>query len=354
MTHVNAVIAQYFFTGSLLTINLTKQTNNLMTPLEKQFLEQLTKRRLVQRGDKVLLAVSGGPDSMALLSLFCSVQPFLQCSLALAHCNFQLRDSESDSDEAFVQEQATARNLPCFVERFETRNVAATWKKSLEESARLLRYAFFERLMQEHGFHKVATGHHVNDNAETILFNLVRGTSLLGLRGIRAQHGTIIRPMLLLHKHAITTYLHEQQIPYRVDSSNEGTEYDRNFIRHRLIPLIEERFPRKLLPSLQRLSEQAGELEEFLELYFEQLTQREPLLQLHNNQLNVKALQKLTSFEQKEIIKRALWELGAPVDGQTLQRMVELLQTQSGRMVQLGRKWQVEWKGNSLYFSHQP
>lgn len=324
-----------------------------MIPLEKQFLEQLIKRRLVQRGDKVLLAVSGGPDSMALLSLFCAVQPFLHCSLAVAHCNFQLRGEESNEDERFVKEQVTARNLSYFVEHFDTRSVATAWKKSLEESARILRYDFFQRLMQQHGFNKVATGHHVSDNAETILFNLVRGTSLLGLRGIRAQHGTLIRPMLLLHKSAITTYLQQQQIPYRIDSSNATTDYDRNFIRHRLIPLIEERFPSKLLPSLQRLSEQAGELEEFLELYFEQLLEREPALQLQNNQLSVPALRLLTIFEQKEIIKRALQELEAPVDNQSLQRIVDLLATQPGRMVQLGGKWQVQWKERWLYFSCQ-
>ena len=318
--------------------------------LEKKFTGQIRTRLLVKEHDRVLVAVSGGPDSMAMLSLFCAARPVLHCEIGVAHCNFQLRGSESDDEEEFVRVHCNSLGLGCFVERFDTLQCAREWKKSVEESARILRYRFFDRLLQEQRFSVVATGHHVGDNAETMLFNLFRGVSLSGLKGIRARHGRIIRPMLLLHKAEINAYLKDRGIASRTDSSNMLEEYDRNFIRNRVIPLIEERFTHKLMPSLQRLSEQAVELEEFLELYFENLAEREPGLSLCEGKLDVPALQRLTPFEQKEIFKRALRDMDAPVDGQALQKLVDLLATQPGRVVMAGRQLQVAWKGGSLCF----
>ncbi len=322
----------------------------MMNALEKKFLGEVRARRLVGQGDKVLLAVSGGPDSMALLAFFTSVKPLLHCELAIAHCNFQLRGSESDADECFVRESALTSGLACFVERFDTLRYAAAWKKSVEETARILRYTFFDQVMEQQGYTTVATGHHVNDNAETILFNLFRGVSLPGLRGIRARNGKIIRPMLLLHKAEIAAYLAEKGIASRMDASNIANDYDRNFIRNLVIPLIEERFPHKLLPSLRRLSEQAGELEEFLELYFEALCGRTPGLSLSDGKLDVLALKRLSVFEQKELFKRALRDMDAPVDARTLQKLVDLLKTHQGKMVMAGGQLRVLWKGGSLFF----
>jgi tRNA(Ile)-lysidine synthase len=319
--------------------------------LEKKFLEQIRTRRLVEESDRVLVAVSGGPDSMAMLSLFCAVKPVLHCEIAVVHCNFKLRAEESQADEDFVKYQCDSLRLECFVDHFDTVHCASEWKKSLEETARILRYNYFEKVIQVKGYTKIATGHHVNDNAETVLFNLFRGVSLPGLKGIRARNGKIIRPMLLLPKAEITSYLNEKGIPSRTDISNLANDYDRNFIRNRVIPLIEERFPYKLMPSLQRLSEQAGELEEFLEFYFENLLEREPGLSLREGKLEVNVLQKLMIFEQKEVFKRALQDMDAPVDAQTLQKLVDLLRSHPGKIVMAGRQLQVIWKGESLVFT---
>jgi tRNA(Ile)-lysidine synthase len=321
--------------------------------LEKKFLEQIRIRQLVSKEDHVLLAVSGGSDSMALLHLFCAIRRAVPCRISAVHCNFRLRAEESDEDERFVQEACLALGVTCYTVGFDTLKMAGEWKTSIEETARILRYRYFDTLLSEHGMKVVATGHHVNDNAETMLFNLFRGTSLLGLRGIRAKRGKIIRPLLLVHKAEILGYIDEKHIAFRIDATNFGIDPDRNFIRNRIIPLIEERFSHKLLPSLQRLSEQAGELEEFLELYFENLLADKPGLSASNGMLEVKDLVLLSLFEQKEVFKRALREHDVKCDSKTLEQLVRLLKTQPGRMVRLSAQIVVLWKGGTLHILRQ-
>ncbi len=323
---------------------------NDLTALEKVFLEQLTTRKLVEKGSSVLAAVSGGPDSMALMSLFRSVIPVLHCRVEIAHCNFGLRGAESDLDEELVLEEAARQGLRCHVRRFDTRRDAGVWKRSIEETARIERYGFFEELRQRYDFDRVATGHHVNDNAETILFNLFRGTSVPGLKGIRAHHGRLIRPMLLMRREEVMGYIHEKNIPYRTDASNLGIEPDRNFIRHRVIPVIEERFRDKLLPSLRRLSEQAGELEEFLELHFEKLQQEHPGLRFLENRLSVRELRMLTLFERKELFKRALQELSVEPSASVITSLCRLLETQPGRKIRISGGVEAVWKGGFIVF----
>lgn len=321
-----------------------------LNSIERKFLEQLTVRRLVVSGEHVLAAVSGGPDSMALLHLLCAVRPVLHFRVSVAHCNFQLRGEESQCDERHVRREAEKLGLECYVRRFDTRTDSREWRRSIEETARMERYGYFHELIENHGFDKIATGHHVSDNAETILFNLFRGTSIPGLKGIRAFHGHVIRPLLLMRKQDILGYIEEKGIGYRIDASNTGVEPDRNFIRHKVIPLIEERFENKLLPSLQRLSEHAAELEGFLELHFEQLTHDDEGLVLQDSKLCVSSLLRLTVFEQKELLKRALQDSGCEPSSKVLRQLVDLLQTQPGRKVHLAGGLEVVWKGRYLFF----
>jgi len=317
---------------------------------EKKFLETVRTRDLAGKNDRVLIAVSGGPDSMALLHLFHAAMPVLHIRIGVAHCNFRLRGAESDSDESFVRAACEELGVDCFVKGFDTQDLSVLWKKSIEETARILRYGFFSELLREQRFSRVATGHHVNDNAETILFNLFRGTSVPALKGIRTRHGSIVRPLLLFHKKEILDYLLEKGIAYRTDSSNLCIDHDRNFIRNRVIPLIEERFKSKLMPSLQRMSEHAAELEEFLELHFDNLVASRPGLSPDGGSIDIRELHALTLFERKEILKRALREFDAKVDARVLQRLVDLLERQSGRSVPLSSALLVVRDGDLLRF----
>ncbi|NTW53772.1 MAG: tRNA lysidine(34) synthetase TilS [Chlorobaculum sp.] len=321
-----------------------------MNRTEKKFLENIRRQALVAHGDAVLLAVSGGPDSMALLHLFAAVAPVLRCRLGVAHCNFTLRGEASDGDEAFVRDSCAALGLDCHARRFDTASVSAARKKSVEETARLLRYEFFDELCHEAGFTRIATGHHSGDNAETVLFNLFRGAAAAGLRGIRSKHGKIIRPLLPFSRREIIAYLEEKKIGWRSDYTNEGDDYDRNFIRNRVIPVIEERFAHKFAPSMQRISEQAGELEAFIELHISRLLEANPGLDLAGGKLHVGAMRQLSMFERKEILKRALKLQGLPVESQVLSRIVGLLESQAGRSVQVGSGVEVARQDGFLRF----
>ncbi|NTU57636.1 MAG: tRNA lysidine(34) synthetase TilS [Chlorobiaceae bacterium] len=307
-----------------------------MNRTEKKFLECVRRLELAGAGDALLVAVSGGPDSMALLHLFFAVSSVLQCRIGVAHCNFSLRGEESEHDETFVREACRTLGVECHVRRFDTAAVSERLKKSIEETARILRYDFFDELLREQGYTRIATGHHVGDNAETMLFNLFRGTALSGLRGIRVRHGSIIRPLLSFSRKEIMDYLVEKRITWRTDRTNIDIDYDRNFIRNRVIPLIEERFRHKLMPALQRISEHAGELDEFIERHLDRLIGERSGLDLKAGKLHIVTMLDLTLFERKEILKRVFRMHGLTIDSKALQRVTDLLSRQSGRSVPVG------------------
>ncbi|PVX44435.1 tRNA(Ile)-lysidine synthase [Flavobacterium sp. 103] len=188
---------------------------------------------------KLLLAVSGGLDSMVLLHLFQE----LNCDIAIAHCNFQLRGVESFGDQKFVQDYAEANEIPIFVTQFDTEAFAKDYKLSTQVAARELRYNWFYELLETEKFDYILTAHHADDNLETFLINLTRGTGLEGLTGIPVQNDRVIRPLLFLSRQEIENYAKVNNIQWREDSSNSSDKYVRNKIRHHLIPVLKELNP---------------------------------------------------------------------------------------------------------------
>lgn len=185
---------------------------------------------------RLLLATSGGLDSMVMVYLLHE----LKYNVAIAHCNFQLRGTESFEDQIFVQNYANLHAIPFFTTQFDTKSFAETNKLSTQVAARELRYNWFYELLEKAPFDYILTAHHANDNLETFFIHLLRGTGLDGLVGIPVQNDKIIRPLLTFSRDEIFSYATEHKICWREDSSNSSDKYLRNKIRHDLIPLLME------------------------------------------------------------------------------------------------------------------
>ena len=203
--------------------------------MKKKFKQYIEDQSLIEPKNKLLLAVSGGVDSMVMLHLFnaCGY------NFAVAHCNFHLRGSEADADEALVRDTCKTMGIELFVKHFETTEYASQKNVSIQVAARELRYGWFSDLCNEKGFTSVAIAHNKNDVAETVLFNLTRGAGLKGLTGIKPKSNSIIRPLLFALRHEIEEYAVQQAVAYRNDSSNAQTNYARNRIRHNVLPELQ-------------------------------------------------------------------------------------------------------------------
>ena len=217
----------------------------------RQFIEQLP---LMQKGDKVLVALSGGADSVALLRVL--LQLGYPC--IAAHCNFHLRGEESDRDETFVRNLCQAWQVELHVTHFDTKTAAAKAGISIEMAARKLRYNWFEQLRQQTGCQWIAVAHHQDDSIETFMLNLIRGTGIKGLRGIQPKNGFIIRPMLCVSRAEIIDYLQNQHQPFVIDSTNLQADFTRNKIRLELLPQMEQINPsvrQSILQTAEHLAE---------------------------------------------------------------------------------------------------
>ena len=207
-----------------------------MDLLFKRFIDFLGSQCLQQPPEKMLLAVSGGIDSVVMMHMFW--QSGYNCEVA--HCNFQLRGEDSDADEYFVHQLAKLYNFPFHTTRFVTGEYAYEQRISIQMAARELRYKWFDELIEKDCCVAVAVAHHANDVAETMLLNLAKGTGLAGMHGIQPVHGNVIRPLLFATKSELEAYAAHHTLSWREDSSNAGVQYKRNLIRHEVIPVLEE------------------------------------------------------------------------------------------------------------------
>ena len=218
-----------------------------------EFKKYIERYNLIDKDDKILLALSGGVDSMVLARLLLlsqrdyettsqrvGMQSQSQCNLAFAHCNFHLRGEDSNRDERFVTDFARENNIPIYIKHFDTEAYAKENSLSIEMAARELRYNWFKELKEIHNFDKVALAHHGDDQIETFFINMLRGSGIKGLKGMKPQNDFYIRPMLFSNRNQIMTFAKENDIQWVEDYTNQETVYLRNKIRHQIIPLFDE------------------------------------------------------------------------------------------------------------------
>ncbi len=235
--------------------------------LEHSFVEFVRRHGLILPADRVIAAVSGGIDSVVLLRLLTALRSTLPFDLSIAHVNHRLRGSESDDDELFVRTMARESGLEFHLRR-SGEGAGPAGAGGVQERAREERYAFFETLRAGPGRARVATAHHRDDNAETVLFNFLRGSGIAGLAGIppgRAD-GLVIRPLLFAARREIERYARERGLRHREDASNAGTRYTRNALRHDLIPLIESRINPGIRQTLARTARLFAGVDAYVDL----------------------------------------------------------------------------------------
>lgn len=209
----------------------------------KAFTAHIQNQKLFTKNNTILVALSGGADSMAL----CSLLKEAGYSFSVAHCNFTLRGKEADADEKFVINYCKKNNITYFTKKFKTSIYAENKGISIQMAARELRYTWFNELITQHNFDYLLTAHHANDNVETFLINMLRGSGINGLKAIVAKKGNIIRPLLYATRAEIEAYVAKNKILYREDSSNNEDKYLRNYLRLKVIPAL-----KKLNPSLEK------------------------------------------------------------------------------------------------------
>lgn len=266
------------------------------------------KWEMVQEGDSVLLGISGGADSICLARYFLAKRETMSLKLYAVHINHMLRGEEARRDEEFVQSFCAQFDLPLNVEYRDIKKESRQKKCSEEEAGRIARYECFEKYAEEYHCGKIAVAHHQNDAAETILFRMVRGTGAQGMAGILPVNGRIIRPFLCLSREEILAVLQNIGQAYVDDSTNTSEEYSRNYIRHRILPEM-ERVNEKAAEHISELGMQMQELLDYVTpkmdtLYKEKVTVNET----GEIFLAEKAFEKMSLFEQKEILRRMLFE----------------------------------------------
>lgn len=240
----------------------------------KQFELNISKNTLFSKTDKLLVAFSGGVDSVVLADLLHKAS----YTIELAHCNFQLRGNEANDDTAFCESFSKSINVPFHVIYVDTKAYAAEHKLSIQMAARELRYDWFKTLKAEHHFDHILTAHHANDNVETLLVNLIRGTGIRGLQGIPEKQNDMVRPLLFATKEEIRAYAVKNKLVFREDSSNQEVKYKRNFIRHHIIPQLKTLNPSleaTIHTSVQFFKQSSDIVSEFAKLKFSQICKEE-------------------------------------------------------------------------------
>jgi tRNA(Ile)-lysidine synthase len=289
------------------------------TQLEKRVLRTIAKFGMLKTGDHVLVGVSGGADSMALLVCLQRIAPRLNLDLTAAHLNHGIRGSEADEDERFTRNYCNQLNVPFIAESAEIKGQAVTTGQNLEDLARRVRYNFLRRTAAKIGAAKIAVGHNLDDQAETVLLRLLRGSGIQGLAGIYPIVDTaVIRPLLECTRSEILEFLTDRKIPFREDSSNLDLRYDRNRVRKELIPYLKKSFNPRLLHVLAREAEMSRELWQYLDTQSRNTFESIRVSARNGVSLDANRLYELHPAFQKLVLRQALRECRDSLKGITL------------------------------------
>ena len=310
--------------------------------LLQKFLAYIKKENLFTKNDHLLIAVSGGADSVVL----CRLCAAAGLNFSLAHCNFKLRDAESDKDEQFVKKLSEQLGVKLFVKTFDTVSQAKLNKTSIEETARDLRYEWFKQLLLEsktadNPFLFLLTAHHADDNVETVIMNFFRGTGIKGLRGILPKQQQIVRPLLFAKRKDIEEYAFKNGVEFITDSSNASNDYTRNLFRNEILPSVEKIYPEALNNVLRNI-ERLTAVEYLYEESIEQIKQK--LVEKKGDEMHIPVLKLLKVKPLQTVIYEIIKDVG--FTAMQVNEVEKLLYSDSGKYIKSdshiilrNRKW---------------
>lgn len=269
--------------------------------LEEKVIQTIKKYNMIKDGDKVVIGVSGGPDSITLLNILNNLKEKLNIKIYVAHINHMIR-KEANEETEYVREFCNKLGIDFFAKKIKVEEEAKKLKIGTEEAGRIIRYAFFEEIANKVGANKIATAHNSNDNAETVLMNIIRGTSVSGLKGIeKVRDGKFIRPIIECNRNEIEEYCKEQNLDPRYDKSNKENIYTRNKIRNLLIPYLQKEFNPNIIEGINRLSYIAAEEERFLNNIVKNEYEN-ILISVNNNEKNDTIILNLKEFNKLDYV----------------------------------------------------
>jgi tRNA(Ile)-lysidine synthase len=307
-----------------------------MEKTEQKFLRYIDEHKLINREDKLLIGFSGGPDSVFLLHLLNKFSSKLKIELHAIHINHGLRGKDADEDEEFCRAFTRRLNIDFVSVKKNVRLYSRKNRYSLEEAGRILRYKEFSRILKSKKLDKIATAHNAGDNTETVLLNLIKGTGIDGISGIPPKRENIIRPVLCFNREEILFYLKKHKILFRTDKTNEETEYERNYLRHKVIPLIKERLNPSLDSSLLISAENFRDIRGYILSNEKEAFQGISRDSSGNLLIKIGDLKKAGESLKGLLVKIMLErELGIQIFSADLKKIFQLAEAQTGKKIEL-------------------
>ena len=301
----------------------------------------IQKYHMLTCGDRVIAGVSGGADSVCLFLMLLELREKIGFDLIAVHVHHGLRGEAADQDQQFVEALCEQHRIPLEIFRVNLESIAKKRKQSLEEAGRMVRREAFDSVCKKYGGNKIALAHHQNDNAETLLWNLSRGTGLDGLGGIRPVNGKFIRPLLCMNRKEIEEYLAKRKQSYCIDETNAETDYTRNKLRHLVLPILEEQVNSAAVRHMNETMEQIWELQEYMQEQVEAAYQE--CVQEHFEkacwiQIQQKSFETFSELIKKMVIRKGMEQVGGKkrdLSHKHVDVMMELMNKQVGRTLDL-------------------
>ena len=310
--------------------------------LFREILNINKKYNLIESNDIIVVGFSGGPDSVFLVEMLKKLQHFFNFKIYLVHINHLLRGEDADSDENFSFEYAKKNNLEIFIKRIPVKEIAKEIGKTLEEVGREERYKFFSEIYEKVGATKIATAHNKDDQIETFLFRLIRGTSLQGLEGIKIKNNNVIRPISEIYKKDILEYLNKNEIQYKIDKTNFENEFTRNSIRLDLIPFIEERYNIKFKDKIFSLIKEIRENNQNNSLNLSDYTDSE-------NRIILEKTKFLSNFDKKNLLSLFLNKKNIEVNRNKIDEISSLIKSNGTKKIDLDKSYRIVKDYTYLY-----